>query len=400
MQERAQRHCLVLIAAFTLASLSAFSLTPAFGAGSSYYPPPEKKGGWRTLVRPNQPATEAEKKAILEKTGLDWDKLQTAWQYIEELKVPNSFLVIRHGWVAGEWSNLSGPKGIASSTKSMTSLAMARLFDLSDAGKLARPITIDDPAYRFLPPAWGQAEPARKQIRLRHLLTMTSGLTPYDGPYKEDYLQQLFAQKVEAPPGTVWAYASVPVDMLSLVIENATGRRIGDFFNEEIGARVGAAPVKWGKFSGHDGGSGGPEGGARFPARELARIGYLVLHNGAWETNGRREQVLSAARLREFTRHAPWLESATYREPNFAREKNAQACYGYLWWTNQTGALCPDAPRDIVYTSGWGKQACWVSPSLDMVVVRLGPHKKLNEIPEFYSEFWKRIMAAVRDRPQ
>jgi hypothetical protein len=57
-------------------------------------------------------------------------------------------------------------------------------------------------------------------------------------------------------------------------------------------------------------------------------------------------------------------------------------------------------PRDAVYMSGWGKQACFVVPSLDLVVVRVGSDRKLNEHPEFYSELWKRLMAAVLDRPQ
>ncbi len=51
-------------------------------------------------------------------------------------------------------------------------------------------------------------------------------------------------------------------------------------------------------------------------------------------------------------------------------------------------------PRDAFYMSGWGKQICAVIPSLDMVVVRLGGNRALNEHPEFYPELFVRVIAA------
>jgi hypothetical protein len=62
--------------------------------------------------------------------------------------------------------------------------------------------------------------------------------------------------------------------------------------------------------------------------------------------------------------------------------------------------LGESAPRDVVYMSGWGKQACFVVPSLDMIVVRLGPNRTLNEHPEFYHGLWKPLMKAVTDRKE
>jgi hypothetical protein len=101
-------------------------------------------------------------------------------------------------------------------------------------------------------------------------------------------------------------------------------------------------------------------------------------------------------RIKEFTQKASWLEGTEWRQPNFAFEAQANRYYGCLWWNNSTGqALGEKAPRDVVYMSGWGKQACFVVPSLDMVAVRLGPDRILNEYPEFYHELWKRLMKAV-----
>lgn len=47
------------------------------------------------------------------------------------------------------------------------------------------------------------------------------------------------ARFIQASPGTVWAHASVPVDMLGLILESVTGRTLDRFFDEEINAAIG-----------------------------------------------------------------------------------------------------------------------------------------------------------------
>lgn len=363
-----------------------------------YFPPPEGQGGWRTLVSANAALPPEQKAVIRQYTGLDWNKLFDALTYSMSFGGQNSLLVIRHGWIAAEWHNFTQARGIASCNKSITGLTMAKVFDMSDLGLLKKKISLDDFSYRYVPLSWGQSEPQRQRILIRHMLTMTSGLTPYDGPYKDDYEARVFGQHVESPPGTVWAYASAPVDLLSYVIEDVTGRTLGDFFNDEIGSAIGSSRVTFPTFSGHSGGSGGPGGGAQFTIRDLARVGYLLLHQGVWEQNGSVEQVISDGRVAQFTQRAPLLEDTKWREPNFAFEPNANDYYGHLFWTNRTQqGLGSAVPQDAFYMSGWGKQICAVIPSFDMVVARLGPNRMLNEHPEFYSEFFSRIMAAVMD---
>ena len=48
---------------------------------SDYFPPPESKGGWRSLL-PDAGEPSADQKARIAKTGgVDWDKLKQAWDY-------------------------------------------------------------------------------------------------------------------------------------------------------------------------------------------------------------------------------------------------------------------------------------------------------------------------------
>ena len=52
-------------------------------AVEAYFPPPERQGGWRSLVTVNQEPTSIQKEAILATTSLDWDKLREAWAYCQ-----------------------------------------------------------------------------------------------------------------------------------------------------------------------------------------------------------------------------------------------------------------------------------------------------------------------------
>jgi CubicO group peptidase (beta-lactamase class C family) len=356
-------------------------LLPAALAADSFPPP----GEWRSLVRANQEASGEEIAAVRRETGLDWEALKEGWRYCLEFEGPHSVLVIRRGWIAGEWNNFDEPRGIASCTKSLTGIAVAKLID-------ERRLSPDDYAWRYLPPEWASSEPERKRVRIGHMMTMSSGLDPYDGPYRDEaaYAQVIMSRKVEAEPGRVWSYNSAPVDQLSLIVEKVTGRKMSDFFKETIGARIGLAEFRWPEFMGHTGGSGGPGGGAQLRPRELARVGYMLLRKGHWGS----ERIMNVSLLSQW---APYLEKATFRVPNFwVTAPGSQRYYGHLFWTNRTGeALGEAVPKDTYYMSGWGMQACWIIPSLDMLVVRLGPNRGLNAQPGFYREFLARVMKAV-----
>jgi CubicO group peptidase (beta-lactamase class C family) len=153
-------------------------LPPASAAGT-YYPPPESKGGWRTLVTKNAAPTLDQKSAVLNAAGLNTDQLIDAWNYVESRGRRQSLIVIRHGWIVAEWDYVGiGP--INSSTKSLTGLALAKLFELSDAGQLPKKIGYDDFAYHYLPAAWSDSDSRKKLIKAGDLPTMCSGLEAMD----------------------------------------------------------------------------------------------------------------------------------------------------------------------------------------------------------------------------
>ena len=270
--------------------------------------------------------------------------------------------MIRGGWVVGEWRNFDEPPETASVTKSLTALAVAKLLDLSESGSIPTKISEDEFTYQYLPDRWGQDDPGRKEVRLRHLLTMSSGLEPFDGPYRRGYVDVVSNRPVESPPGTSWAYSSSEVDLLSLVVKRVVGRKLSSFFMDEIGAAIGVPPFRWPEFSQHSTVSGGPWGGAHTPIRGLARIAYLTLRGGAW---------------------------------------SGEQYYGYLWSTNRRhGSLGPEVLEDACFMSGWGMQGCFIVPSLDLIVIRLGGDHRRNKHREFYRELMTRVVQSLVDGPE
>src|SRR5262245_13836873 len=215
--------------AMALAPAAAYCQQPS----ANYFPPPESEGGWQHAVEPNQEPDAATKQSIREKLGIDWDKLHAAWQW-DLANVGGGqkcLLVIRHGTIVGEWYNertASDYIHVASAGKSFVSTSLARLFSNDE-------LWPDDFVYEYMPTAWGQSDPERKKIQIKHILTMTSGLKAYDGPYEPDaYRDVILSLPVVSKPGTVWAYSTGPLDLMNYVIEKKSGLDLGGYVNEKI----------------------------------------------------------------------------------------------------------------------------------------------------------------------
>jgi CubicO group peptidase (beta-lactamase class C family) len=362
-------------------------------ASSWYFPRPDALGGWRTLVERNVEPSPGMKGEIRRLAGLDWDALLEAHRYSAGFTWDSRLLVIRRGWIAAEF----GPAttfDVASVSKSVTGLAVARLLELSGDMRLGRKLAPKTPVSELLPASFAAGDPRRRKIRLGHLMSMTSGLEPDDDPYRPDYgTERVLHRPVVAEPGAQWAYCSATVDLLALALQNVTGRSLPDFFDEQVGARIGMAPTSWGRYDGLDRACCG----AAMPARDLARLGWLLLAGGRWATAGREERILSAKIVKLLTRPSPLARKARFAPtPNspFPVEPDAPLVYGMLWWTNATRTMLgPAVPTDAFYAHGFRESLLVVVPSLELVVVRGGSGPPV--LPTFRRELMARIMAAV-----
>ena len=202
----------------------------------------------------------------------------------------------------------------------------------------------------------------RKDIKLKHLLNMVSGLewnedyaTVSDATrmlyYSEDVSSIALSKPLTFEPGIEWYYSSGTTNLLSRYYRNVLGnestyltflkQRLFDKLNmssafietDESGTMIGssygyATPRDWAKF------------------------GLLYLHDGLWQG----QRILPEG----------WVDySKTVVD-------GSKGKYGAQFWLNQNGVQYPDAPHDMIIADGFLGQYVFVIPSYDVVIVRMG----------------------------
>lgn len=130
---------------------------------------------------------------------------------------------------------------LGSMNKMFTSVGIAQLVE---QGRLS----YDDPLAKYLPD-FPSADAARK-IRIRHLLTHTSGLGSYfnDEFFRssrdrfrsvDDMMQLAKGETLAFEPGTRWSYSNTGMLVLGKVIEVVSGRDYFDYVREHIAKPLG-----------------------------------------------------------------------------------------------------------------------------------------------------------------
>jgi len=162
------------------------------------------------------------------------------------------------------------------------------------------------------------------------------------------------AAKLVAEPGKHWEYSDAAFAHLSLIFARVAGREIADYVKERIFEPIGMENFGWDLQggAGHIGPHTNAHSGLRLSARDFARLGYLMVRRGAWQ--GR--QIIPTS----------WIDLATRSSQELNRS------YGYTFWVNTDGGKWPGVPKDTFAFSGYASNRCYMVPSLDLVVVRLG----------------------------
>src|SRR5258707_6178926 len=138
--------------------------------GQDYYPPPDAKGGWRTL-------TDAGK--IRKVAGIDTQKLDDAFRYIQQTSQHGGLLVARHGLLVygryfGRGDREALPE-LASCGKPFTSIAVGIM--LKEKASLI-PKGLDQKVFtpEYMPAEiFPLDDPRKADITLGQLLSMSSG---------------------------------------------------------------------------------------------------------------------------------------------------------------------------------------------------------------------------------
>jgi CubicO group peptidase (beta-lactamase class C family) len=126
---------------------------------------------------------------------------------------------------------------LGSMNKMFTSVA---IMQLAEAGKLS----LDDTLGKFIPAGSMRAD-ALSKVRLKHLLTHTSGLGSYFSPRWDSLSRAMFRsvddwmplvkdETLQFEPGTRWAYSNTGMLLLGKVVESASGKDYFDYVRERI----------------------------------------------------------------------------------------------------------------------------------------------------------------------
>jgi CubicO group peptidase (beta-lactamase class C family) len=297
--------------------------------------------------------------AAPEDQGVDSSLLAEAQTYLAE-RVPhmNSFLVVRGGYLV--WEHYSGGTGPDSlrNVKSVTKSVLSTLIGIArQTGDIP---SLDDTLGDFFPEYFTAASDGRKRaITVHDLLTMRSGLDWAEyGPSvvemtaSKNWIKFALDKPLARDPGTHHNYSTGDTQLLSGVLQRAAGLSALEFADLYLFGPLGIERRTWPADP-----QGITIGGAELSlrARDMAKIGYLILNQGGWDG----EQIVPA----------DWVQAATSLQvlviPDGARDC-PEVGYGYLWW------LRPQGEHASALAVGFGGQYIYVIPALDLVVVLTG----------------------------
>ena len=274
---------------FTLLAISS-----AFG--EDYVPKPDKDGGWRVLK---------DAAAIRKTAGMDLEKLDQAFTYASRSSQHGGLLVVRHGWLVYERyygrGNREANPASASVGKAYTSIASGIML----AEKRAEiPDGLDTKVFnaKYLPEAMPLDDPAKADITLGQLLSMSAGLhgeganpgfvdgvpavkhTAVPRP-AEPLGQDLAALRTPlwTKPGAGYSYASASPHVASIVLRNLTGMEMHEYLDQRVAKPLGWGPWAWAMRRGESRLPHTPGGGdIALRSTDHLRFLYAILKKGRW----------------------------------------------------------------------------------------------------------------------
>lgn len=243
-------------------------------------------------------------------------------------------------------------------------------------------LNLDDKVGKYIPEF---SKTRNSKLTIRHLLMMSSGLNwdesysslfskTTEAYYGSDLKGQMKKLKVVNEPGQLFQYMSCNTEILGMILEEVTGKKLSDYASEKLWVPLHAEqPAFWSL----DDADGMEKAYCCFysSARDFARIGKLYLDSG--KVDGRQLVPLDFVK-----------ESLT---PNRLKDDDGNTVdyYGYHWWL----ATCNDHP--IFYARGILGQYIVMVPDMKLIVVRLGK-KRGEKSGNHYQEMMEYVKGAIQ----
>jgi CubicO group peptidase (beta-lactamase class C family) len=277
---------------------------------------------------------------------------------VQENLKPKSYMffnLLRYGFIEGR-----SQEDVASIQKSIVSI----LIGIAQQKGL---IDINEPVTSYIG-KWTQLPQEKESlIKVRNLLTMTSGL---DVDFNYD-----------AEPGIKWLYNTRAYSQLIYILEKTSGLAINELSSEWLFDELQMNETFWKERK--KGLMGFPKDSAKYglvtTAKDLLKFGEFILNGGEVGTN----HVIS---------------DIDFFDDTFLKSQNMNEAYGYLWWLNNSkthmtwakelssGNLFPNAPEETILALGLGSRVLAIVPGEELVLVRLG---SFPDDINFNNNLWK-----------
>ena len=269
----------------------------------------------------------------------------------------DSLLIIRHGKIVVDAYYAPYARNIRHDLRSVTKSFIGTLTAIE-----VREGLLDNVDHSivdlFADKRISNVDDAKKAMTVQNMLDMTSGIaweeqayTPdetiirmYQSPDRTEFV---LSQPMSDPPGARFYYNGGNPYVLSALITKKAGRDALDFARDELFKPLGISSVRWGEADAQGVTDG--ESGLYLAPHDMAKLGYLYLHQGSWDG----QQIIPSSWV-DRVRDGPVTATDGYH-------------YANLWWS------LPD--RGAFMARGRHSQIILVLPKLDVVAVITGALK-------------------------
>ena len=273
----------------------------------------------------------------------------------------------------GKWTSFSVAKSLTST------LVGAAIAD----GAIRE---LDDPVTDYIADLKGSAY---DDVSVAQLLTMTSGVawnedygdpnsdvakfnnhTPQEG--MDTTVSYMRTLPREAPAGEKWVYKTGETNLIGILVSEATGKPLADYFSEKIWAPFGMQQDATWLLNNSDNEISGCC--IQAATRDMARFGLFMLGGGV--AGG--EAVLPDG----------WIEAATTRQADIGVPGEG---YGYQWWTYDDGSYA---------AQGIFGQGIFIDPQRNLVIASNAnwPSAVPAEQDAQRQEFYRAVQMAIDAR--
>jgi CubicO group peptidase (beta-lactamase class C family) len=263
-----------------------------------------------------------------------------------------AYVVIQNDTIIGEKYyedySVNSSTNSFSMAKTPVSLMMAKAFEQGYINSL------EDKVIDYIPELKGEFA---NDVKIIDLAAMTSGIDWDEGTsnpfspvakqyFYEDLDKLMLDQKFIDEPSKTYKYSSGNTQILSMVIEKATGMKTNDYFEKEFWSKINPDNDAYWQIDSKESGNVKSFCCLHSNARDFSRLGKLYIDNGSW--NG--SQIIDSTFIQKSTK--PYLDD--FRE------------YGIGVWLSDYKDL------KISLMSGHQGQYVIMIPEKKLIITRLG----------------------------